>query len=64
MSKTVDEMSSEEFMRMIHWPEEDRPHFTRRPYTGGYRWFRSPNIVCLEQARATRKTEPSDPDAA
>jgi hypothetical protein len=54
----------DEFMRKIHFAEEDRRHFTRLPYTGGYRWFRSPNIVPIEQARATRKTEPSDPDAA
>ena len=36
-----------------HWtfPEEDRAQFTTAPWRGEFRWFRSPNIVCLEQWR-------------
>jgi hypothetical protein len=34
------------------WPEEDRWMFTSVPWDGQtYRWFRSPNVVCLEQYR-------------
>jgi hypothetical protein len=41
------------FMREITPAEEDRHLFTSAPWRGGYRWFRSPNVVCLEQyARA------------
>jgi hypothetical protein len=32
-------------------PEEDRQKFTTQPWTGEFRWFRSPNVVCLEQYR-------------
>ena len=38
----------ETFMRTIVFPEEDRRLFTTAPWKGEYRWFRSPNVVCLE----------------
>jgi hypothetical protein len=52
------------FMRKIHWPEEDRRHYTRLPYTGGYRWFRSENVIPIERARAPSKPPSSKPDEA
>ena len=39
------------FARSILMPEEDRLAITRLPWQGGYRWFRSPNVICLEKAR-------------
>jgi hypothetical protein len=33
------------------FPEEDRAQFTTAPWRGEFRWFRSPNVVCLEQWR-------------
>ena len=38
--------------RRLTLPEEDRSRYmpTAR-WEGGYRWFRSPNVVCLEKAR-------------
>ncbi len=33
-------------------PEEDRPRFTSAPWDGGYRWFRSENVICLEKVPA------------
>src|SRR5262249_1022636 len=45
----------DQFWRRITFPEEDRPLHTSKPWDGGYRWFRSPNIVCLEQYRRRRK---------
>jgi hypothetical protein len=33
------------------FPEEERHLYTSEPWTGGYRWFRSPNVVCLERYR-------------
>ena len=33
-------------------PEEDRQlYMPNAPWHGGYRWFRSPNVICLEKCR-------------
>jgi hypothetical protein len=46
------------FAREIILPEEDRRQlFPTIPWTGGYRWFRSPNVVCLEKYRRLRRHE-------
>lgn len=42
------------FARQLTLPEEDRAKYTSAPWQGGYRWFRSPNVVCLEKARRLR----------
>jgi hypothetical protein len=59
----MNKLSDEEF-KQAHWAEEDRHLFTNAKWNGGYRWFRSPNIVPIEQARAARKTKPSEPNEA
>jgi hypothetical protein len=38
-------------MRQWTDPEEDRVLFTRTKWNGEYRWFRSPNVICLEKYR-------------
>jgi hypothetical protein len=40
-----------EDLRRWTFPEEDRPLYTTAPWQGGFRWFRSPNVVRLEQWR-------------
>jgi hypothetical protein len=54
------------FLRELTIPEEDRFKYTTQPWTGEYRWFRSPNVVCLEHYRDRRRrpqrTGNSDPD--
>ena len=45
---------AEAFMRQWTVPEEDRPLFTAAKWAGEFRWFRSPNIVCIEQYRRKR----------
>jgi hypothetical protein len=40
-----------DFVRKILLPEEDRARLTGARWEGGYRWFRSPNVICLEKAR-------------
>jgi hypothetical protein len=46
------------FWRRLVLPQEDR----RTTWAGvGYRWFRSPNVICLEHYRA--KTEVRHKDA-
>jgi hypothetical protein len=38
--------------RQIIMPEEDRKiYMPNAPWHGGYRWFRSPNVICLEKCR-------------
>jgi hypothetical protein len=39
-------------------PEEDRAKYTSRPWDGGYRWFRSSNVVCLEHYRGKKEKLP------
>jgi hypothetical protein len=60
INKTVDYSSFEDdeaFWRELTIPEEDRHLFTSMPWKPGeWRWFRSPNVVCLETWR--RKKQP------
>jgi hypothetical protein len=39
------------FAQQLTLPEEDRATYTSAKWMGGYRWFRSPNVVCLEKYR-------------
>jgi hypothetical protein len=42
----------EESLRRYILSEEDRATLTGEKWNGGYRWFKSENIVCLEHYRA------------
>jgi hypothetical protein len=42
------------FARAVLPPEEDRSKLRTAPWEGGYRWFRAPNVICLEKARRLR----------
>ena len=47
-----DDEDDEAFLQALIRPEEDRQRLhPELPWRGGYRWFRSTNVVCLEQAR-------------
>jgi hypothetical protein len=48
----------EAFLRRLIFCEEDRRRITSAPWTGGYRWFRSPNVVPIEQWQKRRNSEP------
>ena len=39
----------EAFFRKWTIPEEDRAKYTTQPWAGEYRWFWSPNVVCLDR---------------
>jgi hypothetical protein len=43
------------FMRRITYCEEERRLHTSAPWSGGYRWFRSPNVIPIERWRRTHK---------
>jgi hypothetical protein len=55
-----DEKDEDRFWRKLILPEEDRRLYTSTPWTGGYRWFRSPNVVCLEKYRRLKRRGGSD----
>ena len=43
------------FARQITMPVEDWARYMpTAKWEGGYRWFRSPNVVCLEKYRMLR----------
>jgi hypothetical protein len=49
--------ADEQFWQQLVSPEEDRRLLTTTPWRGGFRWFRSPNIVPIEKyRRPTAKT--------
>ena len=52
-AKQDDEAEDENFLRRLVLPEEDRSRYGI-PWSGGYRWFRSPNVICFEQYRRQR----------
>jgi hypothetical protein len=51
----LEEDSDETFLRHVTFPEEDRHLYTTTPWQGGYRWFRSPNVIPIEQWRKYRE---------
>lgn len=59
--KYKDADEDEAFLRRMIFPEEDRHLFTATPWRGGYRWFRSENVVCIEHYRRETDTKPSPP---
>ena len=56
-SKVLDEG----FLQTLVWPEEDRSRFTTACWTGGYRWFKSANIVCIEKHPRRPSRPPGSP---
>jgi len=47
----------DQFWRKLILPEEDRLRlYPDMPWKGGYRWFRSPNVVPIEQWRRKQAT--------
>jgi hypothetical protein len=44
-----------ELLQQCTIPEEDRAKYTSAEWAGEYRWFRSPNVVCLEKARLLKE---------
>ena len=54
MGSTNFKDSGEEFLQKIVWQEED---FTTAGWDGGYRWFRSPNVVCFERYRRREEAD-------
>ena len=51
------DLKAEEFWRRLVVPEEDRHRFTTSSQRGGFRWFKSANVVPIEK---WKKVEESD----
>ena len=43
--------ADEALLRTLIPAEEDRHLFTRERWSTGFRWYRAPNVVCLEHYR-------------
>jgi hypothetical protein len=35
-------------LQLLIFAEEDRIKFTTQKWTSGFRWFRNPDVICLE----------------
>jgi hypothetical protein len=53
-AKQDEDAEDENFLRRLVLPEEDRARYGI-PWSGGYRWFRSPNVIPLERGRPRRQ---------
>jgi hypothetical protein len=51
----ADDHEEETFLRRFVVPEEDRHLFTSSRWSGGFRWFRSRNVVPIERERRRRQ---------
>jgi hypothetical protein len=56
MSKVAERLArydeAHAFARQVVLPEEERRRlFPAKTWSGGYRWFSSPNVICLEKYR-------------
>ena len=58
MSTTKPDPGDEDWLRQWTIPEEDRAKYTREPWRGEARWFRSSNVVCLETWRRSHLSRP------
>ena len=57
-SNQIKDDDEEAFMRSLIRPEDRRRLYPTVPWQGGFRWFRSPNVVPIERYRQARKLEP------
>jgi hypothetical protein len=51
----LDEDDEDRFWQKLILPEDDPRRRLGAPWRGGYRWFRSPNVVPIERYRNKRK---------
>ena len=52
LTKVQDDDDNDVFWQKLILPEEDRRRlFPDLTWAGGYRWFRSENVVCIEHFR-------------
>jgi hypothetical protein len=55
------QLNNEDWLRQWTIPEEDRRKHTSLPWTGGYRWFRSANVIPIEQWRKKWDSQAATP---
>jgi hypothetical protein len=60
MGKAVKKVPpDEQFLKSVTFPEEERRLYTSVPWCGGYRWFRSGNVICFEHYIRVAETNQS-----
>jgi hypothetical protein len=50
----------EEVMRDLVFPEEERAQWTTAKWDGGYRWFKSPNVIAWRRQGRREKRNGRD----
>jgi hypothetical protein len=50
---------ADKFLRLVTFPEEDRHLYTNTLWSGGFRWFRSPNVIPIERWRLLKAKRPA-----
>jgi hypothetical protein len=50
------DQTEDNLLRRFIFPEEDRHLYTTAPWSGGFRWFRSSNVIPIEQLRRERES--------
>jgi hypothetical protein len=53
--ESIRRRNDDTFWQKLVLPEEERRWI--RDWKGGYRWFRSPDVICLERYRTIRHGE-------
>jgi hypothetical protein len=54
VAQQIEDDDDQSFMRKLTWCEEDRRRLHPGvPWNGGFRWFRSPNVIPLERYRSS-----------
>jgi hypothetical protein len=59
-AEAVGARPEEEVMRDLVFPGGRAGAMDNPKWDGGYRWFKSPNVICLEKAREAREAKWSD----
>jgi hypothetical protein len=55
-------VDAEAFLRSVTFPSDELSRFTTATPVGGFRWFRSPNVVPIEKYRRPLVRPPSSTD--
>jgi hypothetical protein len=50
----------EDWLRLWTVPEEDRGNYTPERWRGEHRWFRAPNVICLDTWRRKARSCPGN----
>jgi hypothetical protein len=59
LTESQEDDEDEAFLKRVTFCEEDRLRITATPWSGGFRWFKSPNVIPIEQWRKRHNSRPA-----